>query len=348
MATPEIDRFAANGLLFDRYMADCGDDRGSLLSLWTGEHAVGRGSKPPVLSLLRGASHNRESLLISDSLEILHTGEETGFSETVGIELDGEVLPEDLAGTQIAKMVAIGLELLEKRFGGRSILWLHYQGLAARWDAPLSMRGRWQDDEAIPVQIGHIPPRLHCRSLVPDEILSWIYAYADQVGVIGPCLEPLWDAIDRQTTLVVFVGTTGMSLGEHGWIGPGTGPLLSPRTHLPLVLQGPGISPLRSSRITQPHELGVTIREWLAGSTDSQIFFDALIEDWVTDDRERVGVAKHNEEWSMQTLAWHWYRSATCDGQLFSKPDDRFDINDVRSRAISVHEEFAARHSGIC
>jgi arylsulfatase A-like enzyme len=355
--TPQFNRLAAEGLVFDQCWADSSDDQEVLISLLTGTHA-GQASRRRTVGRTPWWSRDagRSAVVVTESATEV-------FDDFGEIEVLPPLEPPNQAAeleeTQAASWVATGLRALtESR--PPDLLWLHSTSLLTTWDAPQEYRAALADDENFEHWPSAEPPRLtHRLEDPPDALLRCIHAYAAQIRLLDDCLGPLLAAAaDR---LVIVVGTSGMAMGEHGWIGPGGGPLLSPRLHLPLLMRPPQKFPLRCARLIQPPDVAPALADWLDGRVSPSVrnddrgerpswgrsvwrFLDP--EEWAAADSPLDQAFATDGEGSTWLCSRWLHAQAHGRDQLFLHPDDRFCANDVWTRVNQLQEPLQAAHTG--
>ena len=173
----------------------------------------------------------------------------------------------------------------------------------------------------------------------------------------GRFLEFLDGLSDRGETLLTVTSSRGFPLGEHGRVGPCDEALFSELVHVPWMLRFPDAAhaAVRSQALVEPADLWATLLEWCCkdcGKGDSPIFADAkigavplsptggsvlpLIRQEAVLPRDRLCIVGDNGQRAIRTPAW--YLRACEEPELFAKPDDRWDINNVSSRCGEVVE----------
>jgi arylsulfatase A-like enzyme len=232
------------------------------------------------------------------------------------------------------------------------LIWIHSQGMAGPWDAPLPLRQQFADEEdpAAPEFVDP-PERVLANDVDPDELLGIVHAYAGQVSLVDACLGSLLDALGdsplADQTLLAVTSPRGYPLGEHRRIGGDD--LYGELLHVPLLLRLPGgLGPARSRRLVQPCDLYATLAEWLALPTDDapglcQSLLPAAQGDEVP--VRQLAIATASGQRAIRTLAW-LLRESQANGEtrreLFAKPDDRWEVNEVSSRCGDIVEQLAA------
>jgi hypothetical protein len=351
LKTPSFDRIAASGCVVDRFIADSDEPSEVLRSMWNGRGTRAENSAPVSSALWQLISSGVNLCFFSDQASLVQLARESGFQESLLISSDRSEpeVAEDSEQTSTAMVFAAAAERL-KWSPAPDLLWIHLDCLVSCWDVPLQERGHWAEDDEGPQPLKiAAPPVIHDPQLDPDVMLSWVYTYADQVRLIDTCLGEFLNQVQYgEETMVLVAGCSGMAMGEHGWLGPSAGPLLSPRTHLPLILRMPGMTNVRMSPLCQPPDIAETLGAFLLGDewvTTGSTSLVKLIapESWCEEHKDDFAVSIAKDAIAIQSYDWHWYREASGLEKLFRKPADRFDLNDVITRADEIAEHF--RHA---
>jgi hypothetical protein len=196
--------------------------------------------------------------------------------------------------------------------------------------------------------------------LDPDELLGVMHAYAAQVTVLEECWKSFFgdflDGKHARNTALVFTSSRGYPLGEHRRIGSVDDALYGETLRVPLLLRFPDEfgAGHRAQAITQPADLFATLADWLQTPYEAtSVWGRSLLplaagEAWP---RDRA-VAVHGGEQAIRTPAWFLRRAAEPAGEhdeakesdgsrveLFVKPDDQWEINEVSDRLPDVVEE---------
>jgi sulfatase-like protein len=309
------------------------------------------------------------------------------FAEVIGQLERLQPAHEPYRRPSAAETPGVGDDRLEvKQSPGRFMLWVHSRGMHGPWDAPLPVREDLvgADDLAPPTWVE--PPSM-LRGDDPDLWFGIRVAYAAQMIVLDACIGALLAALDQmrlaESTLVMLAGARGFALGEHQVAGTECRDLVGTQLHLPLLVAVPGTSgpPARFTHLVQPADLGATLLDWFESeqaATAPAANVCAGKSLWSISPVARTGwrqlaVARGLEgELAVRTPAWMLRQMAPdanraradsalpteltmgqiIDGQhgavqLFAKPDDRWDANDisrccpdVTSRLLALLAEF--------
>jgi hypothetical protein len=173
-----------------------------------------------------------------------------------------------------------------------------------------------------------------------DDLPSWEYLHASAAAALTAFDAELGEAfellrsrgLDRTATWA-FTAARGFPLGEHGVVGPFRPWLHEELVHLPLIVRRPNGADAgrRVAALTQPADLGAI----LGGAADAgRTHAISTME------------ADGGEEWAVRTADWAYLlpvRPPADDDprppMLFAKPDDYWEVNDVRSQHPEAAEE---------
>jgi len=183
-------------------------------------------------------------------------------------------------------------------------------------------------------------------------LLGYVHAYAGQVALADMCLGMLLAALDvhprGNRALLAVTSPRGYPLGEHGRVGPCDEAMYGELLHVPLIVRFPErVHALaRSRRIVQPHELYSLVAQtcdWqLSGSAQSGSLLAEIRGD--EPPQPRIACSIGSGQRAIRTPAW-FLREAKTDGppryELFAKPDDRWEANEVSSRCSEAVELLA-------
>ena len=293
------------------------------------------------------------------------------FDPTKSQSASQEFEASDWTETRLAAFIETALGELAKftdqSEGLPDWTWLHLSGLSKIWDAPFEYRLQLCDDEDDPEPPSSTVPASFevdrqtdpdlifgatcgaaAQGIIIDQVWSWVEAFLDEVT-------------DRENCLVILSGVRGYPLGEHHSVGFSNKDLFSESMQIPLLLQ-PGKLPIgaRDCSLVQPMTYWATIAHWLILDPDNQAALEAAM------DRRPLTsnlLATHLESEKptqrlpsscfvsnatsafLQVPRWTavWRDSDDTGSmqpslmtRLFLSPDDRWQQNDVASRASEV------------
>ena len=189
----------------------------------------------------------------------------------------------------------------------------------------------------------------------PDQLLGITQAYAGQISGLDSCLGAFWQAVEElpagQQTLCALTSPRGFPLGQHGRIGTCDHPLFGELLQVPCMLRLPAatLAAKRVHSLVQPHNFHGTLLNWFE-QTDllaaERVTPNPLIpadlsqlntSNWPASNDRAAAVGP--EQRSLRTPAWFLHQPHTNPPQLYVKPDDRWETNDVANRCPDIVEQ---------
>jgi len=345
--TPQFDRLASQGFLFDQFVIDSPHLEFLCRSYWQGVHALARAEagqeRAPLPSLLgvRGVT----TALVTDEPAVADHPLASAFDRR--LEIDALPVTEPaptMEETHLARCFAEMIEWLRDA-PEPFFLWCHLMGLGAAWDAPLERRRAYADeDDPPPPESVTVPNRLLEPDCDPDEVLGISQAYAGQVSLLDTCLGALAKALEAsragRETLLVLVGARGFPLGEHRRVGACDNALYGELVRAPLVMGFPGRlgAAARSQALVEPADLWATILDWFEVADAPASLTGRSLLPVVRGDlealRDRLCIMGHDA--SRAGLTPFWYLRKTDALELFVHPDDFWQVNNVSDRCPEV------------
>ncbi len=335
--TPALDQLAAESLLFDWCYADAVELPTIYRSLW-------HFGEPLAKSLVeRGYT----ATLVTDEPAVLNLEGATHFHDCVLLPIIEAVRAEDVSHTALARLFAAASDQIEASQAGPHLLWVHSQGMYGPWDAPLDLQ-----EELLAREEGDPPPAdaLDPPDLMldggsdPDASFRWSCAYAAQVMTLDTCIADLCRTLGeagRDNWLVLLCGVRGFPLGEHGRVGGVDGRLYAEQLHVPMLWRFPDASGrlVRSGKLASLADLSPSLLARVRGESHIP-------------DRDALIAAGPAAERLIRTADWSLRCESTGAGnfpgddsccQLFVRPDDLWEANDVASLCPEVVEGLLAR-----
>ncbi|NOY43585.1 MAG: sulfatase-like hydrolase/transferase [Planctomycetes bacterium] len=361
--TPHLDAFASRSLVADWLWADSPSLAGFYRSVWNCTHAlrpVDDALQTAVLDALQ--QRGVRQWLVTDDPWLTSQSSELPFDDDLLIETQATQAADEIENTIVSYLLSETVERLAEwqedntNHNASSLLWLHTRGLTGPWDAPQSMRTDLLD-EGDPAAADFIaPPSVISGIEDPDTIFSHKVAYSAQVAVVDACLGAFYQALEQlfagTETLVILLGSRGLALGEHGSIGTDCQALFSEQLHLPLIVNVCGNSTpvARHPGLVQPADVGTTLLEWFGAETDSPLGDGTAL---LANEGGEQGASRKlavsvgsTGELAIRTPAWMLRVPPRSDSteqgdavELYAKPDDRWEFNDVADRCPEVVEQ---------
>jgi arylsulfatase A-like enzyme len=354
VATPNLDRVAAEGVVFDRHVSDC-PEPAAARQAWR----TGRGQFPP--APLGGDQNSSDLLEILASRGIytalvranrpandVPPGFYAGWAEVFDPRPEGPRLAALLhALPGILARVAAHPEFL---------LWIEIDRLLPPWEVPpdvfevyveeLFEGDKPEDDEPPPAwadpPTGWFDPRDTASwELLRRSFAAAVTTFDADLGSVFDLLRGLGDAPWLVTS------DYGFPLGEHGVVGPFRPWLHEEAVHVPLIVRLPAAAEAgrRVAALTQPPDLMPTLLGLFGAVGAAGIDGHDLRPLWEGNAEVnrphavsawRAGPA---EEWAVRTPDWAFLLPVTPhpedpprSAMLFEKPEDRWEVNDLRLR----------------
>jgi len=358
--TPWLDRLAAESMVFDQCLIDS-PQLGSLCrSYWQGWHPLLGSSvpedRPALPSLLGGAGVG--TTLLTDEPAVARHPLSRAFDSLIRLDLpEFPQVAEGVDQTHVARCFARVVDWLESA-REPFLLWCHLTGLGGPWDAPLEFRIRYaEQDDPDPPDSAEAPCQMLEEDYDPDQLLGISQAYAGQVSLVDVCvgalLEYLHDSSTGQETLLTLASARGFPLGEHRRVGAYDDSLYGELVHVPLWLRFPDSlgQAARSQALVRPADLRSTLLDWWGIADRAQSPGAASLMPLVREETDSIrdrlcivesggGATGHRCEtlvdWSRAIRTPAWYLRQGDEPELYAKPDDRWEVNDVADRCDEV------------
>ncbi len=281
------------------------------------------------------------------------------IEDVVRVDLQrGSIPADEIEQTNLARLFAVAGQWLE---ASREpfCLWLHCGSLGHVWDAPIEMRERYVDeDEPSPPPTTEVPSRHLPAGFDPDELLAVTQAYAGQISLLDVCLGVLCEDLEQLSlanrTMLSVLSARGFPLGEHRRLGPIDEALYAELVHVPSIMRLPDGSGAadRSQALVQPSDLGPTLLDALGlplgedAETGASLL--GIVRGEENSVRDCAFLRGVDSQRAVRTDVWHmrvpdYTAPASRAGrdlavELYAKPDDRWEVNDVADRCPEVVE----------
>lgn len=375
--TPYINRLASQSLLIEHAVIDSPYLDGLYRSYWRGEHAL-CGDAPRDRSGLAAALVDAGigTTLVTDEATVARHPGAGGFRKVIRVQADAKrEAARDVGKTHLARLLNRAVEELAT-MRRPSLLWIHGRAMSGPWDAPRDYRDRMADEEdPVPPGFVDVPNRLLGRDYDPDELLGIVFAYAGQVSALDACVGGFVDALDLAArdheALFILTSSRGFPLGEHLRVGPTDEALYHELLHVPCITRFPGglAAAMRSQTLWQPSHMHAMLLDWLTNGTDAVSEPAASVLAIANGDCENLtqrACVVSTTEWAIRTPAWYLKvpRQSTRQSEstrqsvsandpsldarqqgyeLYVKPDDRWDFNNVATRCPNIAEQMHAQ-----
>ncbi len=342
--TPTFSQLACESALFDRYYTSSLSLSEELGTFWRMLESAGK-------------TLPAQNLLLSDDDFLFQLPEAKIFGRHHCFDWRDTSSPvTTLEETRLYRSAATILRQLEGMQDAKNapfFLWAHLSALrnsnpgVAVWDFPMEYRELYRDEEdpepygGVTIPNMSLPNMADTRNSVdPDDLQAIMEAYSGGVTVLDTVLGGLLDAMQElgilDETLLIVLGTRGFSLGEHGIIGA-SDLLLSESIHQPLFIRFPQsqTGSFRTSVLLQSPDLATFLARFLT---------DGMWNGKITAKRDHVTLTTTNQR---VLIAPDWLLRQTSSEEteiteLYAKPDDRWEVNNVANRCPEIVEGLLA------
>lgn len=355
LETPGWNQWASESLIWEQCWSDSTELSSIYRSWWFGTHAASGPALPPWSSLIERLNRaDVHTLLLTDEPAVAQHPGAAAFEELIELPAITSVKPcqnpEDCAIPQfMARLTTIQEQLPEN-----ALVWAHCRGMSGPWDAPLDMRDAFRDDEDPPAYEGVEPPALVLPAgYDPDQTFPWLQAYSAQVRLLDMTLACYLDDLKSLgPAATVITAARGYPLGEHLRVGlpvadHAAGQLFQELLHVPLLWRSPEGTRAgwRRQDLVQHPDLPASLLAWFDLAPERSCWGRNLLADGSAEVALAVVGDPPYRETALRTPAWLLRQSNEPDAQqceLYVKPDDRFEINDVARRCPEVVEQLQA------
>jgi arylsulfatase A-like enzyme len=362
--TPNLDRFAAAGVVFDQHLADQPDAAGARRAWRTGCHQLpgpgaGGSLAPMSFDLIRTLTeHGVATALVTDGERPDTHDFALGWQQVLMIGP-----PHEEGATALDEALEVTVEALEGLASrDQWLLWLDLAALLPPW----ALTGKYRDlylhdeiDNEETEEADEEPGDEIPLTAWTDPLPEWVdpadeatflrlqRSYAGMVTLLDAGLGLLLDELTDRRLLddlaVIVTSGHGLALGEHGLAGADLPWLHEERIHVPLIVHLPGSAEAgrRVPALTQGVDLLPTLLDlfhlrWPAVHGHSLMPL-------CRGEREAVRAYAccgwqrgESVEWALRTPEWNFILPLNGQAlgpprgpQLYVKPDDRWEVNNV-------------------
>jgi hypothetical protein len=145
--------------------------------------------------------------------------------------------------------------------------------------------------------------------------------------------------------LLIVTSPRGFPLGEHGHVGGQPQLPYGETVHVPWLIRAPSRQTAlqRSFAFVQPPDMAATLLDWFqVGDSSAPLGWGRslwpLLQGQSQPGRDRAATGEGGC-CSLHTPAWFWNRQPDGQAQLYAKPDDRWEINQVADRCPEVAQQ---------
>ncbi|HMO13516.1 MAG TPA: sulfatase-like hydrolase/transferase [Pirellulaceae bacterium] len=343
--TPAINALAAKGILFENIIAEQLQPQQALRSTFDSWET----SKQPDSQQALGFQEREfRSILISQSPNAESAQDWSNiFDEIQHVNLNQWTRAENWSETNLANLFAVLIQQLgelhtcPESADHPFFVWCDSQALLNCWDAPeiLAQQFYAADDPAPYASVSPPTGSIDVDDVDPDLLLSYVHAYAAQVTLIDHCLAALLAFLDEhslcETTQIALTSSCGYPLGEHGVVGCLPNCVYSEAIHIPLIISqlDSKYQARRYQNIGQLRQLAQVLLSPLlldnSLSTGTATSLEAKLNEFLVSSTLRpFARVNTSRKTAIQTPAWLLVVGED-HRELFVKPDDRWEVNDV-------------------
>lgn len=340
--TRRLDQLASESFVLDQAFVDSPTLDQAYRALWFGAAAISRRPLPEPVSSFPAllATAGWHTALMTDEPRLSALVPPLGFAERHWIASSASSgSAAEVAHTQAARLfeaAARWLSTSPRPFA----LWLHARGFYGPWDAPLELRNQFAEgDDPEPPPFVDVPDERLPPQYNPDQLLGITHAYAGQVQAFDESLGQLLDALDlaklTAQTQFTLVSPRGFALGEHLRVGKCDEALFNEVAQLVWLMRFPdGLGKLaRSQALAQLVDLPGTLLAWLGLNRPAQVLGAGqglldLVAGRTEAQRDRLCLISRHDR-ALRTSAWYLREPDTGPPELYAKPSDRWEVNEV-------------------
>lgn len=361
--TQAFNQLAADSLLLDGVYAPYADASKTIDAIWqaqssrvdspksdvqqsTSDEATPAGtqvaSTAPASLVRRVASRGVRTKLFSDDADLLDSKSAADFDEQFEVHPDvGLKLANEWDETHAARFFAQAIDAVSQ-LKQNELLWIHTRGLGNPWDAPYGFRAQFAEEEdPDPSGSAQVPSLELDEEYDPDALHDIQCALAGQIVLLDQCMGVLMSVLQTEASDVMFMLTSprGFPMGEHRRVG-----WESPTLHHEL-LSVPGFLRFPERRYALRRHLG------LLHTTD----LSELLLDWYESPDAKPGIldtdsqrarsysiSQGDNDTLLRTPSWQLrfvdFESERGSAELYLRPDDQNEVNDVADRCADVVE----------
>jgi arylsulfatase A-like enzyme len=357
VVTPDLDRLAAEGVVFDRHYSDCPAAAAARTAWRTGRdafrtHAM---AAPDLLQQLRESGILTAVVRANRESNDAHPD----YYAAWGKVFDARPLPGEQTLELVERLPTILTEL-----AGRDdwFLQIEIDTLLPPWVVPPGVFDAYLDDLRDEEEPADEPVTPWATPEVgwfdAEDFASWEllrHSFAAVVTGLDADLGKVFDLLRPLDAAIIVTSDGGFPLGEHGVVGPHRPWLHEELVHLPLILRLPGGANAghRVGGFTQPADLMPTVLSLFGLPTPDAI--DGRDVSKLETHREQAVTALTLDgaaEAAIRTDAWACLIPTAQHpddaddpraAKLYVKPDDHWEVNDLAAREPDIVAEFERR-----
>ena len=353
--TDAMNRIASQGVLFDQAVSPFANLEASYRQLFNASSIQKPSDSSDETWLAAVGRSGVETTFMCDREWLAESQVLAGFDSVSRLSVKPlDRLASRVSQTGLARFFAQAIDRLES-LPSQSLAWIDCSGLAGQWDAPYELRKSMADpdDPDPPTFYEPASSVFDTKDGDPDALLGVQQAVDAQVQMLDDFIGVLLDVLDQpefSNTMFCLTSLRGFPVGQHGLVGSPDAivaqslPLkygYSESLRSPLMVCLPEKNDggqrvrdqsVRSGKLVTPAVVTSLIESFLCQADDQ-------VDSWLADHSmlpasDRAIVVVQNEaEVVLLTHAWKFMlNTQTDDCELYAKPDDLWEVNDVSQR----------------
>lgn len=347
LRTHNLDRLAAESIVFDQHFAVDPSPAEWYRSVATGRYSTQFNTV--YASLIRELKESGVRTVRILDLKHKVAALDIDWYQSIDVDNEGGTTPGEAMFQQLDQIL---LELVATEDW---LLWIETDRFVPPWDVSLDffdeyapdMAFREEREEPQPWDEPPLGPQTVCdrdferlQTTFASVVTEWDVELAEWFNLFRE------HHLDR-TALWMITAGYGLSLGEHGWIGPSATRPFEELGHLPLIVRLPNAEQAgrRVPHLTASIDILPTVQDAFSQASPTSINGRSLlpamrgkrspIHSFI---RQRLesGAAIRTEDWALLT-------AAEQPPLLFRKPEDRWEVNNLRQQHLLWAEHLESR-----
>ena len=341
VATPHLDRVAAESVVFDQHYSDCPEPAAANRAWFADGKLFDELRAAGTHTVLVRANHPDTDLPDSNS---------DAWSEVI------DARPQDNDDSPLGHLIRTLPSVLDRLATvPRWLVWIEIDRLLPPWEVPQDVFEAYISDEEDPLPDEETIAPCIDPPVGPfdrSDLAAWDWIHGSFAAVVTALDAELGSIFEEfrgrgldQTAAWILTSDFGYPLGEHGQLGVHRPWLHEELVHLPLIVRLPGAADAgnRIAGFTQPVAVAELIRE------PALPIGSRLVRDRAFTLLECNGA----KEIALRTADWTFLMPLQSNPSdpprqplFFTRPDDRWEVNDVLSQFGEVAEQLRAECEG--